>query len=99
MNRIAARLLLLGLGLLVAVGVFGAVRLASTACNPFSRTACVRVLFLGNSFTYVNDLPTVFRDFARAAGQNVETSMVANGGETLAQHATAGDSLNAIDSD
>ncbi len=98
MNRIAARLLVLVLGVLVAVGAFGAVRLANTACNPFSRTACVRVLFLGNSFTYVNDLPTVFRDLARAAGQNVETSMVANGGETLAQHAAPGDSLNAIHS-
>jgi hypothetical protein len=98
MNRFAARLLILGLGALVAVGLFGAVRFASTACNPFSRTACVRVLFLGNSFTYVNDLPSVFRDLARAAGQNVETGMVANGGETLAQHAASSDSLNAIHS-
>ena len=48
---------------------------------------CVRVLFVGNSYTYVNDLPATFADLARAGGQNVETGMIANGGETLAQHA------------
>jgi hypothetical protein len=96
MNRIVPRLLVVCLGILVAFGVFGAVRLVSASCSPFSRSPCVRVLFLGNSFTYVNDLPTVFRDLARAAGQNVETSMVANGGETLADHAASPDSLNAI---
>ena len=96
MNRITSRLLVLGLGALVALGVFGAIRFAGSACSPFSRTPCVRVLFLGNSFTFVNDLPTVFRDLARASGQNVETSMVANGGETLAQHVASPDSLNAL---
>ena len=54
------------------------------------------MLFLGNSFTYVNDLPSVFRELARASGQNVATGMVANGGETLAQHVGSTDSLNAI---
>jgi hypothetical protein len=54
------------------------------------------VLFLGNSHTYVNDLPAVFRELARAGGQNVETGMVANGGETLAEHATAAESTAAI---
>jgi hypothetical protein len=96
MNRIASRLLVLCLGILIGIGIFGAVRFASSSCNPFVRTPCVRVLFLGNSFTYVNDLPTVFRDLARAAGQDVETSMVANGGETLQDHAASSDSLNAI---
>ena len=96
MNRLTARLLVVALTVLVAVGAVGVVRASSAGCNLLSRSPCVRVLFLGNSFTYVNDLPSVFHDLARSAGQNVETSMVAGGGETLAQHATSSDSLNAI---
>jgi hypothetical protein len=83
-------------GILVALGAFGLVRLAGSSCAPLSRTPCVRVLFLGNSYTYVNDLPAVFRDLARSGGQNVETGVVANGGETLAEHAAAPESIAAI---
>jgi hypothetical protein len=60
--------------------------------------ACTRVLFLGNSFTYVNDLPSTFAQLAESAGRPVQVAMVANGGETLAQHAASSDDLNAISS-
>jgi hypothetical protein len=96
MRRFAPHLLVLCLGIIVALGVFGAVRAVSSGCNPLSRSPCVRILFLGNSYTFVNDLPTVFRDLARSAGQNVETEMVAEGGETLAQHAASSDDANAL---
>ena len=96
MRRFVPHLLVLCLGVLVALGVFGAVRAVSSGCNPLSRSTCVRVLFIGNSYTFVNDLPTVFRDLARSAGHNVETGMVAEGGETLAQHAASSDDANAI---
>lgn len=96
MNRTVSRLLLVCLGVLLALGVVGVARLADEPCGPLARTACVRVLFLGNSYTYVNNLPTVFQDLAHAAGRNVETGTVANGGETLAQHAASADSLAAI---
>jgi hypothetical protein len=96
MSGTVARLLVLFLALLIGLAAFGVTRLAGGSCSPFTQTPCVRVLFLGNSYTYVNDLPTVFRDLARTAGQNVETSMVASGGETLAQHAASSDSVNAI---
>jgi hypothetical protein len=43
-----------------------------------------------------NDLPTVFRDLPRAGGQNVETSIVAEGGETLADHAASPESVDAV---
>jgi hypothetical protein len=56
----------------------------------------VRVLFLGNSYTYVNDLPAVFVELARSAGKNAETGMVASGGETLAEHAASAESIGAI---
>jgi hypothetical protein len=96
MRRGAALLLVAGLGTVAWLGIFGLAGLIETSCSPFARTPCVRVLFLGNSYTYVNDLPAVFRHLARAGGQNVETAMVANGGETLAQHAGSPDSLEAI---
>jgi hypothetical protein len=96
MRRFVPHLLVLCLGIVVALGVFGAVRAVSAGCNPLSRTPCVRILFLGNSYTYVNDLPTVFRDLARSAGRNVETGMVAEGGETLAQHAASSADASAL---
>jgi hypothetical protein len=96
MNRTLSRLLVLCLGVLLVLGAFGLARLADAPCSPLARTPCIRVLFLGNSYTPVNDLPSVFRDLARAGGRNVETGMVANGGETLAQHAASPESLDAI---
>lgn len=96
MRRFVPHLLVLCLGIIVALGVFGAVRAVSSGCSPFSRTPCVRILFLGNSYTYVNDLPGVFRDLARSAGQNVETGMIADGGETLAQHAASSADAQAL---
>jgi hypothetical protein len=48
---------------------------------------CTKVLFIGNSYTYVNDLPTVFTNLADSGGHPVETGLLAQGGWTLAQHA------------
>jgi hypothetical protein len=96
MRRYVPHLLVLSLGVLVALGVFGLVRAVSSGCNPLSRSTCVRILFIGNSYTFVNDLPTVFRDLARSEGHNVETGIVAEGGETLAQHAASSDDAKAI---
>jgi hypothetical protein len=45
------------------------------------------VLFLGNSYTYDNDLPDLFAELARSGGQDVEVQMVAEGGWRLADHA------------
>ena len=46
-----------------------------------------RILFVGNSFTYVNDMPEkIFAPIARAAGYNVEVKRVTNGGYHLYQH-------------
>ena len=62
MNRSVGRLLVLCVGILIALGAFGVARLAGASCSPFTHAPCTRVLFLGNSYTYVNDLPTVFRE-------------------------------------
>src|SRR5207245_1915843 len=52
-------------------------------------SGCTRVLFIGNSYTYVNDLPAMFAGLARSGGHRVETAMVAEGGATLAEHAAS----------
>ena len=47
---------------------------------------CLRVLFIGNSYTYVNDLPGVFSKLADSGKHLVETGMLAQGGWSLADH-------------
>jgi hypothetical protein len=80
--------------LVVSVGCSGA---AGPTCGTGAGTgACTRVLFLGNSFTYVNDLPSTFAQLAQSGGRPVQVAMVANGGETLAQHAASSDDLDEI---
>ena len=54
-----------------------------------AQEACTRVLFIGNSYTYVNDLPTLVAGLARAGGHPIETGMAAEGGWTLADHVTS----------
>jgi hypothetical protein len=65
--------------------------------NKKSR-ACQRILFLGNSYTYVNDLPKTFAQLADAGGHCVETGMIAKGGWTLAHHANSSETISAIQS-
>jgi lysophospholipase L1-like esterase len=69
---------------------------SGTAAPTCGTGACTRVLFFGNSFTYVNDLPSTFAQLAESAGRPVQVAMVANGGETLAQHAASSDDLDEI---
>jgi hypothetical protein len=49
------------------------------------------VLFVGNSLTFVNDLPRTFARLAASAGRAVRAVPAANAGETLAQHVARGD--------
>lgn len=50
------------------------------------RSGLMNVLFIGNSYTYCNDLPGMLQDVSRACGKRVETAMVASGGKTLEWH-------------
>jgi hypothetical protein len=80
--------------LLGLTGCSGAV--TGPTCSPSGPPACVRVLFLGNSYTYVNDLPNTFAQLAQSGGHPVQVAMVANGGETLAQHLGSAESTDRI---
>ena len=72
---------------------------APSDCTDTRRTTpCPRVLFVGNSYTYVNDLPATFTALAKAGGHPIQTDMVAPGGWTLAQHLNSADTLSALQS-
>jgi hypothetical protein len=45
---------------------------------------CTRVFFIGNSYTYVNNLPDVFAKLSFSGGHHVETGIAAAGGWMLA---------------
>jgi len=47
------------------------------------------ILFVGNSYTYVNDLPAMFTKLACSGRHQVQTGVAAEGGWTLAQHAAS----------
>ena len=76
------------------------------ACSPqpdcLDRRAadsCIRVLFIGNSYTSVNDLPGMLTALARAGGHPMLAGMVAPGGWTLAQHLGSPQTLAALQSE
>jgi hypothetical protein len=60
--------------------------------------ACTRVLFIGNSYTFYNDLPQTFARLAQAGEQRVETGMAAGGGWTVADHVNSAETLEKITS-
>lgn len=63
---------------------------------PILSFAQTRVLFLGNSYTAVNDLPGVFDSLSTNGGENVSTSSVTPGGFTFLQHMTNPASQSAL---
>jgi hypothetical protein len=96
-RRLRVLLLSVVAGLLIAVfglpqlGLFG-----NPGCG-IPLVTCTRVLFVGDSYTYVNDLPTTFANLAWSAGERVDTQTLANGGETLAGHVADAATASTID--
>lgn len=79
--------------------------LTTTACLPAQApncrivppsAECTRVLFIGNSYTFVNNLPGVFAAVSAALRRPVYADMIAPGGATLADHAASTDVLGLI---
>jgi len=65
----------------------GSAVVAGPAQKSDSSTCVVHVLFLGNSYTYFNDLPAIFSELAKAGHQcKVNTRMLAPGGLRLKDH-------------
>ena len=63
-----------------------------------AEAAPLRVLFIGNSYTSVNNLPAIFKEIATSAGNEAPTIEAATpGGKTLEQHSKLPDTLAKID--
>jgi hypothetical protein len=58
--------------------------------------SCVRVLFIGNSYTLYNDMPTTFTELAKAGKHNVHVEVSAQGGWSLADHVQSAETLGTI---
>jgi uncharacterized protein DUF4886 len=67
-------------------------------CSDAQDTSCTRVLFIGNSYTFVNDLPDTFAKLAGSGGHKVEVGMSAQGGWRLADHVGSTETLNLLNS-
>ena len=70
-----------------------AVSLAAGTSLAQSKT---RILFIGNSLTYVNDLPGLVAALADERGLKVEWEMAARGGYRFSQHVASPDTLKKI---
>jgi hypothetical protein len=55
-----------------------------------------KVFFIGNSYTYTNNMPVMLRDFATAKGDTLTYAMSAPGGYTFQQHTTNSTTLSGI---
>jgi len=64
-----------------------------TLGSPAQQTS---VLFIGNSYTYANDLPNTFRQLALSLGDTAVVSSSAPGGFTFEEHADHAPTLGAI---
>ncbi len=58
--------------------------------------ARLRVLFVGCSLTYSNDMPTLVQALARSAGESLEVAQATRGGANLADHWRHGGALSQI---
>lgn len=83
---------------LVLAGATASCTGAPPASQPTAASSgALRVLFLGNSYTYYNNLPRLVEAFAIAGGgRKIETRMIAPGGASLADHLANRNTLAAI---
>lgn len=81
--------------------IFGGLAIAGSVGCGFSldSAACTRMLFIGNSYTYVNDLPNTFANLSRSGGHKISVGMAATAGWTLAQHAASDQTANKLASE
>lgn len=80
LRRLAALVVTALVALLCASG--------AQAARPVRAAAALRILFIGNSYTYTNDLPKLVRELALASGaaRRVDTEAVTAGGVSLKWH-------------
>jgi hypothetical protein len=57
----------------------------------------LRVLFIGNSYTFANELPEMLAALARSGGREMEVAMSAQGGWTLDTHSQSKETLEELE--
>lgn len=69
-----------------------------SVADPARASTTLRVLFVGNSLTYYNDVPSMVSALAHAAdaATTVETDMLADGGATMRDHLAGGALAHAL---
>lgn len=82
------------LRILAVVFLIGTWSMAALAGSPAPQA--MRVLFIGNSLTYVNNLPATFTTLAAANGHAVKADMLVHGGATLTQWLDSGEVAKAL---
>jgi hypothetical protein len=90
-------ILVCGLIVLVCLLAFAYKTIVTCTDAPGTGT-CTHVLFIGNSYTSVNDLPGTFTALAKSGGHAVQTEMAAEGGWTLADHLNASETAGLLNS-
>lgn len=71
---------------------------ATTPAEGCDSQTEIKVLFIGNSYTSVNDLPNMVKDLACSGGYNLSVASSTPGGYRFLNHAGNTDTLTAIDS-
>src|SRR5690554_1513108 len=56
----------------------------------------ISVLFIGNSYTFMNDMPFMFQKMAQAEGVNAYVDTVVHGGKNLQYHASRKETYDKI---
>ncbi len=79
--------------------ILGIVDESKQRCLDVSEENCTRVLFIGNSFTSVNDLPSMFARLANSGGHRTEAKMATGNGWTLAQHTNSPSTIQKMKSE
>jgi hypothetical protein len=86
------------LGSFAAAGLAGGFGCAATGASDPPPTAARSVLFIGNSLTYFNDLPSLVKLVAEAAGDSLEVAMAAGPNLAVIDHVNgATDAVARID--
>ena len=67
--------------------------LAGFLANALNAQYHKRVLFLGNSYTYGNDMPKLIKDMAQSTGDTLSHDQNTPGGYRMMQHASDAASL------
>jgi lysophospholipase L1-like esterase len=81
-NNSSRRLFIL-LPLVIFVGIYSS---DSFSVSSQEQTKATKVLFIGNSYSFYNDLPGMLEKLAKANGKNIETKIVARNGASLQEH-------------